>query len=97
MEVPTDFRKTPRQPQDKHFAINMDEMTGESNVQRYRKYPEYQDAEALARTCQLYAASYSQTMIMRIEKEDPNFFDDKEFNREEIIAKISHNMCLQIH
>jgi HipA-like protein len=35
-------------------------------------------------------------MIMRIEKEDPNFFDDKDYTRAEIIAKVSHNMCLQI-
>ena len=70
---------------------------GESNVLRFKKYPEFQDAETLARTCQLYAASYSSTMIMRIEKEDPNFFDDKDYTREEIIAKINHNLCLQIH
>ena len=44
-EKSQDFRKTPRAPQEKHFAINENEMTGTSNVERFKKYPEFQDAE----------------------------------------------------
>ncbi len=58
-EKSQDFRKTPRAPQEKHFAIHENEMTGTSNVERFKKYPEFQDAETLARTCNLYATSYS--------------------------------------
>ncbi len=36
-------------------------------------------------------------MIMRIEKEDPSFFADKEYTKAEIAQKIQHNLCLQIN
>lgn len=99
METPkssADFRKTPRPPQNKAFAMNQNYMMGESNVQEFKKYPEFQSVEHSTRTCLMYAAAYTSTMLERIKNEQPDFFDDKDYTEQEITAKINHNMCLEV-
>ena len=48
----------------------------------------------MARICHMYAASYVSTMMLRIKKEEPDFFDDKDYTEEEMGAKIEKNLCL---
>ena len=94
---PADFRKTIRGPTEKAFSIPLALMTGESNVQKFRKYQDFSEAEDLARTCQMYAAAYTSTMLMRIKKEEPDYFEANGINEMEIKNKIQHNLCLDVN
>lgn len=97
MEKTADFRKMPREPYTKHFAIHEDELAGYSNKQKFNKYPEFTDAQQLSNTCYIYAQAYTSTMMMRLEKEEPDFFEDKDYTRGEMSSKIIHNLCIDVN
>lgn len=44
--------------------------------------------------CMMYAAAYNATMLKRMEKEKPEFFEENNINKTEFVAHLSNNMCL---
>jgi len=53
-------------------------MKVQTNVERAREYPDFQDAEFISRVCHMYAASYTATIMGRVKNEDPDYFKDNE-------------------
>jgi len=73
-----DFRKKPRPNHQKAFAFHELAMKVQTNVERAREYPDFQDAEFISRVCHMYAASYTATIMGRVKNEDPDYFKDNE-------------------
>ncbi len=42
----------------------------------------------------MYATAYNETMIKRMEKEKPEFFEENNINKRELSAHLTNNMCL---
>ena len=70
---------------------------GRSNIEKFDKYPVFKEAEHYTLTCNLYANAYVSTMLLRLEKEDPTYFEDKAFTKAEIANKVVHNLCLDLN
>ena len=97
MEQNSDFRKLERPPNTKRFVLHENQPVGRSNVEKFSAYPVFKEAEQYARTCNLYANAYVSTILQRLEKEDPSYFADKDFTKEEIANKVMHNLCLELN
>ena len=78
----------------KPFALTHDDFDGASRVEAYDKYPNYQQAKELHNWCMLYAAAYNETMLKRMEKEKPEFFEENNISKREMMAHLTNNMCL---
>lgn len=44
--------------------------------------------------CQIYAAAYNETMLLRISKEKPEFFEENNIDRKELSIHLTNNMCM---
>ena len=84
VEQVADFRKQERKPEDKAFAFRTDQFLGRTIVDKFKQYPDYVAVDQMSRACLLYASAYTDTMIRRVLKEEPEFFDDKEFTMQEM-------------
>ena len=42
----------------------------------------------------LYAASYNETMLKRLEREKPEFYEENNIEKRELVAHLTNNMCL---
>ena len=44
--------------------------------------------------CMLYATAYNETMLKRLEKEKPEFYEENNLSKGEMVAHLTNNMCL---
>ena len=42
----------------------------------------------------IYATAYNHTMLKRLEKEKPEFYEENELDKGELVAHLTNNMCL---
>lgn len=84
VEQVADFRKQERKPEDKAFAFRTDQLMGRTLIEKFQQNPDYVAVDQMSRACVLYASAYTDTMIRRILKEEPEFFNDKEFTMQEM-------------
>ena len=78
----------------KPFALNSDLLNGASKNELYDSVPNYKEAKNLYNQCLVYANAYNQTMLMRLEKEKPEFYEENNLSKGELVAHLSNNMCL---
>ena len=89
-------RAAERVPFTKPFAYESEQVAGKSNGALLRKHQKYAEADALQQACMMYALSYSQTMMIRVLEEQPDFFEEKDMNKTEFLAHLQNNMCLGV-
>ncbi len=78
----------------KPFALDNDLLGGASKLELYDSVPAFKDAKQLLNQCLIYAAAYNDTMLMRLEKERPDFYEENNINKKELAAHLNNNMCL---
>ena len=80
----------------KPFNLTSGQVSGFSNGEKYKKYTEYKDADAMREACMLYAGSYAAIMLHRVEEEQPDFFENQTMNKDEFRAHLMNNICLNV-
>jgi hypothetical protein len=83
-----------RPPQTKPFALTENHLQGASIIEAYDKYQDFREAKEMHSLCMLYATSYSEIMMKRLESEKPEFFVEATMTRPELVAHLTNNMCL---
>ena len=83
-----------RPNQTKAFALSPGQMDGASIQELFEKDLKYKEAKDLHSMCTLYAAAYNETMLKRLEKEKPEFYEENNIDKHEMIAHLVNNMCL---
>ena len=78
----------------KVFALNSDQLSGASKNELYDSVPAFKDAKALLNQCLIYATAYNETMLLRLEKERPEFYEENNVNKKELVAHLNNNMCI---
>ncbi len=78
----------------KAFAIQAENLNGASVVEAYDKNEEWSQAKQIHNMCSIYAAAYNSTMLNRLQKEKPEFFEENNINKAEMIVHLTNNMCL---
>ena len=87
-------RKQAREPHTKAFSMDKNELRGRSLVDTYKSYNEFNSAEELSKVCAVYSQAYTETMLMRLEEEDPDFFANKNISRTEFAVNLAQQICL---
>lgn len=82
-----------RPPQSKPFAFNHDQ-TGSSIHEKFDQYEDFKEAKHVHSMCLLYANSYSEIMLKRLEAEKPEFYEENNITKRELVAHLANNMCL---
>ena len=85
---------TVRPANTKPFALTSDDLEGASKVEMYDKHEDWTQAKQLHNMCTMYASAYNATMLKRLEKEKPEFFDENNIDKNEMIVNLTNNMCL---
>jgi len=83
-----------RSPNTKPFALTPDLLEGASIVEAYDSHEDFRQAKEMLNMCMLYATAYNETMVKRLETEKPEFFDENNINKREMVAHLTNNMCL---
>lgn len=83
-----------RPPSTKPFALTLNDLNGASRTELYDKSEEWVQAKQLHNMCVLYATSYNEIMLQRLEKEKPEFYEENNLNKNELITHLTNNMCL---
>ena len=78
----------------KPFALSSDQLSGASKNELYDSVPAFKDAKTLLNQCLVYATAYNETMLLRLEKERPEFYEENNINKRELVAHLNNNMCL---
>ena len=78
----------------KPFAIEAENLNGASVVEAYDKNEEWAQAKQIHNMCSMYAAAYNSTMLNRLQKEKPEFFEENNIDKAEMIVHLTNNMCL---
>ena len=78
----------------KPFALTSDVLDGASRAEPYNNNAEFQQAKELHNMCMIYATAYNETMLKRLEKEKPEFYEENNISRGELVAHLTNNMCL---
>lgn len=89
-------REEERLPQSKAFAIQHDELRGRTLVDLYQKDTAYARSKDLHGHCMTYAAAYADTMLQRLQEEQPNYFEEKGVERHEMLVHLQNNICLPV-
>ena len=79
----------------KLFALTPDYIDGASRIETLNANEEYSSAKSVHTLCQLYAAAYNETMLIRLQKEKPEFFEENNIDKHELLAHLTNNMCLK--
>ena len=72
------------------FATNWQSLRGASTVESYTKDRNFGYVRAAYNGCLMYATSYTQTMLDRVEAERPEFFEEKGVEKDELMVKLIH-------
>lgn len=78
----------------KPFAVTPDHLDGFSRAETYDQYADFTQAKEMHSMCMLYATAYNETMLKRLEKEKPEFYEENNISRGELVAHLTNNMCL---
>ena len=89
-------RRAERPEFEKPFNLSSAQVSGFSNGEKYKKYTQYKDANAMKDACMLYAGSYSAIMLHRVTEEQPDFFENQSMTKDEFAAHLQNNICLNI-
>jgi len=79
----------------KYFALSPDYIDGASRIETLNANDEYKAAKQIHTMCQIYAAAYNETMLLRLEKEKPEFFEENNISKKELVVHLTNNMCLK--
>ncbi len=79
----------------KPFALDPTFIDGASRAEVLNANEEFQNAKQMHSLCVLYATAYNETMVLRMEKEKPEWFEENQVNKHEMIAHLTNNMCLK--
>jgi len=79
----------------KLFALSPDYIDGASRIEVLNSNEEYKSAKQIHTLCQIYAAAYNETMLLRLSKEKPEFFEENNINKTELVVHLTNNMCLR--
>lgn len=83
-----------RGPETKTLALPLELLNGASRMETYSKSETFQQAKELHNQCMIYATAYNEIMLMRLEKEKPEFYAENNLNKGEMVAHLTNNMCL---
>lgn len=78
----------------KPFAVSPDYLDGASQVELYDSNEDFKNAKQMHNMCMLYATAYNETMLKRLEKEKPEFYEENNISKPELVAHLTNNMCL---
>ena len=65
----------------KPFALSTDMLSGASKTELYDSVPAFKDAKGLMNLCLIHATAYNETMLLRLTKEKPDFFEENNITR----------------
>ncbi len=85
---------TTRPSNTKPFTIHPSQIDGASMQELFEKNPKYIEAKEMHSMCVLYATAHSETTLKRLEKEKPEFYEENNINKPELVAHLVNNMCL---
>ena len=88
------FRKQDRPADSKTFALSSGDLAGDSKTEMYNKVDSFKSAKEAYDTCLLYATAYNETLLKRLEAERPEFYEENELSKAELVAHLVNNMCL---
>ena len=81
----------------KYFSVPMENLDGFSKKEKYAKYDNFKAIKEMKHMCMTYAAAYADTMLARLDQEQPEYFQDPENkSRPELTLDIATNMCLKV-
>jgi hypothetical protein len=80
----------------KAFAVDVDDLKGKSLVEQYNKDPLYVQSKEMHKTCMMYGTAYADTILQRIENEQPDYFSNKGVSRTTMMAHLINNICLPV-
>jgi hypothetical protein len=83
-----------RPPNTKYLAITPDQVNGASRIELFEQSEDFKEARSLHNHCMLYASAYNEIMLLRLEKEQPDFYEENNINKKELVAHLTNNMCL---
>ena len=89
-------RSIERNSSTKAFALNPEQLASRSAAQKFDAFPEFKQAKEARSSCMLYAWAYADTMMSRIEQENPDVYSDKGMTRPELCTYLANNMCMPI-
>jgi len=88
-------QKLARPPASKHFALDNDAVKGPYKVDEYKQYPEFKDAHFINQNCALLATSFNELMVLRLLKEKPDYLEEHNISKAELVTHLTNNMCLR--
>ncbi len=83
-----------RTPEDKAFTLNQAEMTGRTARETYHSYTDFKVADDQYRHCFEHATAFTNTLLTRVENEEPEIFQSRGIDRGAMHIKLIKNMCL---
>jgi hypothetical protein len=86
-------RKVNRQPYDKYFSISSLDVSGESNMETFKPYKDYQIKEQTMKACMVYARAYVETAMNRLADADPDFLRNNDISQRELELQLTNNIC----
>ena len=89
-------RKNAREPWTKTFAIASDDLRGDRHTSQYEKIPEFVNANKMHEQCWTRAKAYADGMLIRLLREEPEYFEDKPVSKEEFALHLQNNICLPV-
>ena len=93
----SDFdRAQQRHPSTKAFAYAENDLKGASKVEAYNKDANFVQAKELNKACSVYAMAYADTLLQRLETEQPEYFKESEMSRGELTAHLVNNICYPV-
>lgn len=63
---------------------------------KYDSYKEFKEAKDLKGMCIMYSMAYADTMLTRLEQEQPDYFEENDKSKAELSVQLANNMCLDI-
>ena len=90
----THYLEQERDNTNKAFSKPHESLGGKSIQDEYKKNGSWVEANTLYKSCLLYAAAYSETMLTRAKAEDPEIFATKGMSKSEMQMLMVNNMCI---
>jgi hypothetical protein len=68
----------------KYFSVPNEQLQGHSAKTKYEKYGDYKKAKDQKALCFMYGMAYADTMLTRLEQEDPEYFETSSKSKPEL-------------
>ena len=69
-------------------------MIGKTARQTYYSYPDFHTADTRYKQCFEHAGAFTETLLSRVENEDPEVYQSRGLDRSALKIKLVKNMCL---